>query len=78
MVMSADLEGMFRNFLNNQVPALWAAVAYPSLKPLSSWMKDFHRRMEFMAKWIKEGEPKSFWLPGFFFPQASTRSLLLL
>ncbi|XP_024516360.1 LOW QUALITY PROTEIN: dynein heavy chain 6, axonemal, partial [Selaginella moellendorffii] len=69
VVMSAELESMFNNFLNNQVPALWQAVAYPSLKPLSSWIIDFHKRMEFMSTWIKEGTPKCFWLPGFFFPQ---------
>jgi dynein heavy chain len=69
VVMSAELEAMYRSFLNNQVPAVWAAVAYPSLKPLSSWVKDFQQRMVFMREWMVSGEPKCFWLPGFFFPQ---------
>ncbi|KAJ7549736.1 hypothetical protein O6H91_07G065700 [Diphasiastrum complanatum] len=69
VIMSSELESMFNNFLNNQVPSLWSSVAYPSLKPLSAWILDFHKRMDFMRTWIKDGEPKCFWLPGFFFPQ---------
>ena len=48
---------------------MWAAVAYPSLKPLSSWVKDFVLRCDFIYSWIKIGAPKSFWISGFFFPQ---------
>ena len=69
VVMSSELESMFLSFLNNQVPTLWAAVAYPSLKPLTSWVLDFHKRISFLRSWIKNGEPRCFWLPGFFFPQ---------
>lgn len=32
-------------------------------------MIDYHKRMDFMLTWILTGEPKSFWLPGFYFPQ---------
>eukprot|EP00960_Hanusia_phi_P070417 767305-Hanusia_phi.AAC.13 len=69
VVMSADLESMFNSFQNNQVPALWLKVAYPCLKPLASWMKDFQRRIEFFKAWCEQGQPSSFWLPGFFYPQ---------
>ncbi|KAL2609519.1 hypothetical protein R1flu_028092 [Riccia fluitans] len=69
VVMSADLEAMFNNFIANKVPEVWNAVAYPSLKPLSSWIIDHQKRMEFMRNWIHEGNPLCFWLPGFFFPQ---------
>ena len=50
---------------------MWQRAAYPSLKPLAAWVKDFKARMEFMASWIYVGEPASFWLPGFFFPQVN-------
>ncbi|BBN19721.1 hypothetical protein Mp_8g13060 [Marchantia polymorpha subsp. ruderalis] len=69
VVMSAELEAMFNNFIANKVPELWNAVAYPSLKPLSSWILDHQKRMEFMRVWIHDGNPLCFWLPGFFFPQ---------
>jgi len=38
--MSADSDLIFSAMLNNQVPDFWAKKAYPSLKPLGSWMKD--------------------------------------
>ncbi|KAL7754338.1 hypothetical protein RI367_000319 [Sorochytrium milnesiophthora] len=69
IVMSAQLELVFNSLLNNEVPAAWAHVAYPSLKPLSSWVQDFHARVQFMNDWIVKGQPRTFWLPGFFFPQ---------
>ena len=69
VVMSADLEEMFISFQNNQTPGLWTKVAYPCLKPLASWFKDFLRRVTFFNDWCEKGEPVSFWLPGFYYPQ---------
>ena len=69
VVMSAELEQMFDSLRNNKLPGLWEKVAYPSLKPLGSWIKDFLARMDFMNSWLTEGEPKTFALPFFFFPQ---------
>ncbi len=53
-----------------QVPELWANVAYPSRKPLASWMADLHARVAFMESWLTSGEPKCFWLPGAQYPAA--------
>jgi len=69
VLMSGDLEGMFNAFLVQKVPSNWEKVAYPCLKPLNSWVKDYIERIEFMTTWLKEGPPLSFWLPCFFFPQ---------
>ena len=52
VVMSAELESMYLAFQNNQVPGVWTRVAYPCLKPLASWMNDFHRRIEFFNKLV--------------------------
>ncbi|KAG1679671.1 hypothetical protein FOA52_006190 [Chlamydomonas sp. UWO 241] len=76
VVMSAELEAMYNSMLNNQVPALWNKCAYPSLKPLASWMADYHQRIAFMRGWLQGGLPKSFWLPGFFFPQGFMTGVL--
>ena len=69
VVMSDELENVYVSFLNNHVPALWANVAYPSLKTLASWVKDLIMQCSFIYDWLRFGPPKSFWLPGFFFPQ---------
>lgn len=37
IVMSEELDAMYSSFTNGRVPLNWAKVAYPSLKPLTSW-----------------------------------------
>ncbi|KAJ3159379.1 Dynein heavy chain 1, axonemal [Geranomyces michiganensis] len=70
VVMSDSLETMCNNIFINQVPLVWAAKAYPSLKSLSSWVLDLVARCDFIQKWIDTGIPTVFWISGFFFPQA--------
>ena len=53
-----------------QVPELWASKAYPSLKPLSSWVTDLQERISFIQTWVEQGTPAVYWISGFFFPQA--------
>ena len=75
IVMTGDLEHMHTNLLNNQVPAIWQRAAYPSLKPLGGWMRDYQKRVAMMSGWLKRA-PDSFWLPGFFFPQGFMTGVL--
>nr|XP_033782541.1 dynein heavy chain 1, axonemal isoform X1 [Geotrypetes seraphini]XP_033782544.1 dynein heavy chain 1, axonemal isoform X1 [Geotrypetes seraphini]XP_033782545.1 dynein heavy chain 1, axonemal isoform X1 [Geotrypetes seraphini]XP_033782546.1 dynein heavy chain 1, axonemal isoform X1 [Geotrypetes seraphini]XP_033782547.1 dynein heavy chain 1, axonemal isoform X1 [Geotrypetes seraphini] len=70
VVMSSELELMSNSLYNNAVPELWKSKAYPSLKPLASWVMDLLQRIEFVEKWIMKGIPPVFWISGFFFPQA--------
>ncbi|XP_068109284.1 dynein axonemal heavy chain 1 [Hyperolius riggenbachi] len=70
VVMSSQLELMANSLYNNSVPELWRAKAYPSLKPLASWVIDLLQRIEFLQKWITKGIPAVFWISGLFFPQA--------
>lgn len=48
---------------------MWQGKAYPSLKPLASWVKDLLERCAFITTWINEGAPSVYWISGFFFPQ---------
>ncbi|NXD64149.1 DYH1 protein, partial [Eolophus roseicapillus] len=70
VVMSSQLELMASSLYNNTVPEMWDAKAYPSLKPLASWVNDLLQRIEFLKNWINHGIPSVFWISGFFFPQA--------
>ncbi|XP_066453022.1 dynein axonemal heavy chain 1 isoform X2 [Eleutherodactylus coqui] len=70
VVMSSQLELMANSLFNNSVPELWKAKAYPSLKPLASWVIDLLQRIDFLQKWITDGIPAVFWISGLFFPQA--------
>lgn len=57
VVMSQDLELVFNSIFDNKVPDIWSKAAYPSLKPLGTWVNDFVDRLKFMQKWIDEGAP---------------------
>eukprot|EP00501_MAST-03F_sp_TOSAG23-6_P002568 GSMAST32.ASY1.ANO1.2709.1 assembled CDS len=53
-----------------KVPPSWEAVAYPSLKALNAWSDELGERLKFLQRWIDNGSPAAYWVPGFFFPQA--------
>jgi len=70
VVMTSELEEMGSSLFTNAVPSMWSKVAYPSLKPLATWVPDFCARLSFVQRWIDQGKPSIYWLSGFFFPQA--------
>lgn len=76
MVMSEDLDAMYNSMLNNKVPENWAVIAYPSLKPLTSWIANLKERIAFFRLWLETGHPRAYWMPSFFFPQGFLTSLL--
>ena len=68
--MSGELEAMAESLYTNQVPKMWEKKAYPSLKPLAGWIDDLVARIKFVQGWIDGGKPPTYWISGFFFPQA--------
>eukprot|EP00826_Nyctotherus_ovalis_P007370 TRINITY_DN11830_c0_g1_i3.p1 TRINITY_DN11830_c0_g1~~TRINITY_DN11830_c0_g1_i3.p1 ORF type:complete len:505 (-),score=94.23 TRINITY_DN11830_c0_g1_i3:62-1576(-) len=75
VVLSKDLDEIAQSISHNIVPSLWYTHAYPSLKPLSSWMKDLEERMGFLEYWVKEGHPSKFKLSVFFNPESFLAAL---
>ena len=75
-LMSQDLDDMYFSLLLNQVPKIWEEVAYPSLKPLASWITDLKERLKFMTEWLLNGNPNCFWMSGFYFPQGFLTGVL--
>jgi dynein heavy chain len=68
--LSPELEAVCMSLFNNLVPDIWHKRAYPSLKPLASWVLDFLERMKFMQKWVDDKAPTNYWISGFFFTQS--------
>jgi dynein heavy chain len=70
LVMTDELDSMGTKMFNQMVPDNWSNKSYPSLKPLAAWTNDLLQRLDFLNDWIENGIPLSFWISGFFFPQA--------
>jgi dynein heavy chain len=69
IVMSSSLDNMYTCFMNNQLPKNWTKVSFATLKTLGSWRKDLLSRIIFFREWLHNGQPATFPLPAFFFPQ---------
>ena len=71
VVMSEELDSAANSLFDNLVPIAWQPnVGFLSLKPLASWINDMNERITFLSKWVESGAPATFWISGFFFPQA--------
>ena len=56
---------------SDTVPASWRNLAYPSLRPLGSWLANLLARVQQLNEWTADmGVPKVVWLSGLFNPQS--------
>ncbi|CEL98551.1 unnamed protein product [Vitrella brassicaformis CCMP3155] len=75
VVISEELEEVMQAVYEGKVPKMWS-FAYPSLKPLLSWVADLTERIEQLNRWGLEGAPRVFWLGGFTYPTGFLTALL--
>ena len=71
LTMSEGMERLLAALADDRVPPSWEAAAWPSLRPLSSWVQDLGARCEQLAAWTADlAPPRSVWLSGLFNPQS--------
>jgi len=75
VVISKEQEEVLMSLFAGTVPKSWL-FAYPSLKPLSSWMPDLADRIEQLNVWGFQGVPKVMWLGGVTYPTSLLTALL--
>lgn len=75
VVISKDQEAVLASLFMGTVPLAWL-FAYPSMKPLSSWIPDLADRIEQLNVWGFVGVPKVFWLGGVTYPTSLLTALL--
>jgi len=61
VVISEEQEKVFNSMFEGKIPDSWN-FAYPSLKPLSTWMPDLVLRIQQFVDWGTVEMPKVFWL----------------
>ncbi|PFH37249.1 dynein, axonemal, heavy chain 2 family protein [Besnoitia besnoiti] len=74
-VMSDEVELVMQALEKGAVPEAWK-FAYPSVKPLSSWVLNLRERIDFLSAWGLDRPPKVFWLGGFTYPSGFLTALL--
>jgi len=69
--MSDEMDDTMNSLYDNRVPLSWVKRAYPSMRPLASWVDNLRDRVKQLADWAGELVlPKVAWLCGFFNPQS--------
>jgi dynein heavy chain len=75
IIVTPDLEDTMNALLDFKVPSSWS-VAFPSAKPLGSWLRDLSARIKQIDDWINFDMPKVFWLAGFTYPTGFLTALM--
>lgn len=71
LTMSEPMERLMKALAVDAVPGSWRNLAYPSLRPLGSWLQNLLQRVQQLTEWTADlGVPKVVWLSGLFNPQS--------
>mmetsp|Transcript_37369 Transcript_37369/g.88348 ORF Transcript_37369/g.88348 Transcript_37369/m.88348 type:complete len:294 (+) Transcript_37369:3-884(+) len=76
--LTRSLDAVIESMCLDSVPREWAAVAWPSCRPLGAWFNDLVARCEMLEEWRKRGRlPAVLWLGGLSYPQSLPAAVLL-
>lgn len=65
LTISENMERIVLALATDVVPASWAQLAYPSLRPLSTWLPDLCQRASQLSEWVASfALPSSLWISG--------------
>merc|ERR1712194_41598 len=72
LTMSEAMEDLMTSLYMDRVPVSWEKRAWPSLKPLASWVKNFSDRLFQLEEWMNNPSeiPKVTWLSGLVNPMS--------
>lgn len=76
--LTAEAEGLITPLETNQVPPLWEQHAWPSLRPLGSWLVDLQARHAQLQSWVDGGCGRlaATWISGLFNPHGFLTAML--
>jgi len=71
LTMTDPMEALMNALASDGVHPSWAKLAWPSLRPLGSWLINLLQRVTQISDWTADlGLPKVVWLSGLFNPQS--------
>jgi dynein heavy chain len=72
LTMSDAMDALKTSLYLDRIPASWQKRAWPSMRPLSSWLTDFSYRLGQLEDWQNNPTdiPKVTWLSGLYNPQS--------
>ena len=78
LTMSEEMEQLMNSLYLDRVPDNWAKLAWPSLRPLASWLVDLNRRVEQLLAWVAAplDVPNITWLSGMVNPQSFLTAIM--
>jgi dynein heavy chain len=78
LTMSDAMEQLGDSLFSGVVPSTWVRYAYPSMRPLTSWLADLAMRFQQLSDWTSNPLeiPVTTWLSGIFNPQSFLTAIM--
>lgn len=78
LTMTDAMDKMTESLFLDRVPDSWMKLAYPSLRPLASWLLDLQARISQLQDWISNPLeiPRVTWISGLFNPQSFLTAIM--